>query len=112
MNGVTILTEQAIYNSFLPEWCITAALICIATCLVLVFVLFANDWIVFACVCAILCVGSVCTCVFGSMENENDIAYIEYKVAIDDSVLMNEFLDKYEIIEQEGKIYTVREKIQ
>jgi hypothetical protein len=33
-----------------------------------------------------------------------------YKVVIDDSVSMNEFLEKYEIIDQDGKIYTVREK--
>lgn len=33
-----------------------------------------------------------------------------YKVTISDEVSMNEFLDKYEIIEQEGKIYTVRER--
>lgn len=33
-----------------------------------------------------------------------------YKVIIDDSVSMNEFNEKYEIISQEGKIYTVREK--
>lgn len=33
-----------------------------------------------------------------------------YKVTIDDSVPLNEFLDKYEIIDQEGKIYTVRER--
>jgi hypothetical protein len=34
----------------------------------------------------------------------------QYKVVIDDSVSMNEFIEKYEIIDQEGKIYTVREK--
>ena len=34
----------------------------------------------------------------------------QYKVIIDDSVSMNEFLEEYEIIDQEGKIYTVREK--
>ena len=33
-----------------------------------------------------------------------------YKVTIDDSVSMNEFNEKYEIINQEGKIYTIREK--
>lgn len=33
-----------------------------------------------------------------------------YKVTIDDSVSMNDFLDKYEIIDQEGKIYTVKER--
>ena len=34
----------------------------------------------------------------------------QYKVIISDEVSMNEFIEKYEIIEQEGKIYTVRER--
>lgn len=34
----------------------------------------------------------------------------QYKITIDDSVSMTEFLDKYEIIDQDGKIYTVRER--
>lgn len=34
----------------------------------------------------------------------------QYKVVIEDSVSMNEFTEKYEIIDQDGKIYTVREK--
>lgn len=33
----------------------------------------------------------------------------QYKVTISDEVSMNEFLERYEIIDQEGKIYTVRE---
>jgi len=33
----------------------------------------------------------------------------EYKVTIDDSVSMVEFLEKYEIVTQEGKIYTIRD---
>ena len=34
----------------------------------------------------------------------------QYKITIDDSVSITEFLDKYEIIDQDGKIYTVRER--
>lgn len=34
----------------------------------------------------------------------------QYKVTIDDSVSMNDFNEKYEVIDQEGKIYTVRER--
>lgn len=34
-----------------------------------------------------------------------------YQVAVDDSVIVNEFQSKYEIIEVEGKIYTVREYV-
>ena len=34
----------------------------------------------------------------------------EYQVTIDDSVKMNEFNQRYEIKDQEGKIYTIIEK--
>lgn len=34
----------------------------------------------------------------------------EYKVTIDDSVKYVEFTEKYEVIDQEGEIYTVRER--
>ena len=33
-----------------------------------------------------------------------------YKVTISDEVSMNEFMDKYEILNQDGKIYTVKER--
>lgn len=33
-----------------------------------------------------------------------------YKVIVDDSVSMTEFNEKYEVLKQEGKIYTVRER--
>lgn len=34
----------------------------------------------------------------------------QYKVTISDEVQLNEFNERYEIIEQEGKIYSVRER--
>lgn len=34
----------------------------------------------------------------------------QYKVIISDEVPMNEFVEVYEIVDQEGKIYTVRER--
>ena len=34
----------------------------------------------------------------------------EHKVIISDDVLMNDFLERYEIVDQDGKIYTVRER--
>ena len=36
-------------------------------------------------------------------------AVTHYQVIIDDSVPMNEFFERYEVIKQEGKIYTVKE---
>ena len=39
------------------------------------------------------------------------LSYIpEYKVILSDDISMNEFMDKYEIIDQERRIYTVRER--
>lgn len=32
-----------------------------------------------------------------------------YKVTISDEVPLNEFLERYEIVDQEGRIYTIRE---
>ena len=36
--------------------------------------------------------------------------YIKYKVTISESVSMTEFNDRYEIIDVDGKIYTIRER--
>lgn len=35
---------------------------------------------------------------------------IQYKVIIEDTVSMNEFYEHYEVIDQEGEIFTVRER--
>ena len=40
----------------------------------------------------------------------NKIVDTKYQVIVSDDVNFNEFQEKYEIIEQNGKIYTVREK--
>jgi hypothetical protein len=61
------------------------------------------------------CVLGVLVGLFGwgasNAATQTPVAYeTHYKVTIDDSVSMNEFLDKYEILDQEGKIYTVKER--
>lgn len=46
----------------------------------------------------------------GANTNGAPTAYeTHYKVTISDEVPMNEFLERYEIIDQEGKIFIVRE---
>ena len=110
MNGVEILSSETIYNTILPGWCGAIAFMAtIALC-------------VCACVCAdrrkntsvIICCAlvavSIIVMTLSLSSNKNNISHIEYKVTIDDSVSMNEFLDKYEILDQEGKIYTVKER--
>lgn len=52
-------------------------------------------------------VGFLSGVVIGAVEIEY---YPTYKVIIADEVSMNEFMDKYEILTQDGKIYTVKER--
>lgn len=35
--------------------------------------------------------------------------YTEYKVIVDDTVNMNEFMSKYEVLDRDGEIYIVKE---
>lgn len=58
-----------------------------------------------------LIAGCIAGVIAGFISQRKPIDYeTHYKVTVDDSVSMNEFNEKYEIIDQEGKIYTVREK--
>lgn len=43
-------------------------------------------------------------------EGEPTAYETQYKVTVSDEVSMNEFLARYEIIDQEGKVYTVRQR--
>ncbi len=60
---------------------------------------------VFLIICVALTI--VCGCLIPKEKHET-----RYQVTVDDSVSMNEFQNKYEIIEVEGKIYTVRERVE
>lgn len=37
--------------------------------------------------------------------------YPTYKVTVSNEVSMNEFMNKYEVLSQDGKIYTIKERI-
>ena len=110
MNGVEILSSEIIYNTILPKWCLAVGLlaaIVFAGCLA-ASIAWERLWAVIICaICLLGCVGCM---ICAGIPNKNDIHHIEYKVTIDDSVSMNEFLDKYEILDQKGKIYTVKER--
>lgn len=58
---------------------------------------------------------AVIGCLFGGLigraAGEPTEFETQYKVTISDEVPMNEFLEKYEIVDQEGKIYTIRERV-
>lgn len=116
MNGVEILSSETIYEVeaffwLIPVFAGTGLLISLICCIVSWIDLgFDSDHI--GAILASVAIGAYLGLGGAIMsEHETDIVdHIEYKVTIDDSVSMNEFLDKYEILDQEGKIYTVRER--
>ena len=118
MTGVEILSSETIYEIDHFWWLIP---IFAGFGLLIGLILVVKDWID----CGFDAEGIVCVfiltavCAFAGVvgalisEHKTDVVdYVEYKVTIDDSVSMNEFLDKYEILSQEGKIYTVKEREQ
>lgn len=111
MNGVIILNSYESLTNFgsillmsiLCAWSLAAAI-------VELFALLkygCDSWKEFAIlvVCVVLFI--VCGCLIPEDKYET-----HYQVTVDDSVSMNEFQSKYEIIEVEGKIYTVRERVE
>ena len=46
----------------------------------------------------------------GISQDKNNVAYYKYQVVVSDEVNFNEFMEKYEIVEQNGSIYTVQER--
>ena len=116
MTGVEILSSTQVVSEYafnwLWFWIIFAAVFIIGVVsMIYGIVTDGFDW---KFVCVMLLISAIGGSLIGGMLGgaaHIPAAYeTHYKVTIDDSVSMNEFLDKYEILDQEGKIYTVRER--
>lgn len=110
MNGVEILSSETIYNGILPGWAGAIGFIMIIMFVVSAGYFRSDHRPLAVTICSVLVACGVILMTLALVSNKNSINHIEYKVTIDDSVSMNEFLDKYEILDQEGKIYTVKER--
>lgn len=111
MSGVEILSTtevvvETISNDMLAGW-IWVGVIIICTLIGYLADEFSGAVLGF-------CLGGLCgifVFAFVVVLTEIPIAYTnEYKVTISEEVPLNEFMERYEIIDQEGKIYTVRER--
>lgn len=110
MNGVIILNSYEHLTNFgsifgmsaLCAWFSAAAIIILLSLLKCG----CDSWKgpVFLVACIVLAI--ICGCLIPERKYET-----HYQVTVNNSVSMNEFQSKYEIIEVEGKIYTIRERI-
>lgn len=111
MNGVTILNSyECLTNgsiiaamSILCVWFLAAAVVALGA--LLKYGCDSGGKVVLLIACIALTI--FCGCSISEKKYET-----RYQITIDDSVSMNEFQNKYEIIEVEGKIYTVRERVE
>lgn len=113
MNGVEILSEHIVNTT--KTWVATVGVLSvIATVMFTLILVKSNTPITFwiGLVGAILCAIPFFTLAIIDCSTDclKEYDHTEYKVVVDETVSMVEFMDKYEIIYQEGKIYTVRER--
>ena len=116
MNGIEILSSEQVACEFAFNWTIFWIIFGAVfgfSLIMGIYEVFVHDccWqMLLYCAFAGIVIGTLSGIGCGKTI-EVPIAYeTHYKVTIDDSVSMNEFLDKYEILDQEGKIYTVKER--
>jgi hypothetical protein len=117
MDGVTILNQFEVVTktvfSWESFWC--SAFIGVGAGLIaaILFGLFEQEWLAFLVGLVVYCTifGSFVGLLGGFVVNPEPVEYeTHYEVSIDETVNMQEFMDKYEIIDTRGSIYTVREK--
>ncbi len=114
MTGVEILAAQEVATAFTFSWDIfwMAFAICIGVSFVIGVLCSCVEEDAIPLVTLLICgiiAGVLFGTVVGSVEQTPTEYETQYKVVISDEVSMNDFLEKYEIVDQEGKIYTVRE---
>lgn len=116
MTGIEILATREIATEFAFNWnvfLITFSVILGMFVLIGIFIsLVSYDWSnLIGGIVAGAAIGMLIGAWFGDAVLRIPVTYkTQYKVTISDEVSMDEFLEKYEIIDQEGKILTVRER--
>ena len=117
MDGVTILNEFEVVTKTVFSWesfwwgaLIGAG---IGLIIAVIFGLREVDWLAFFLGLGVFCTlfGLLVGLAVGFVLKPKPVEYeTHYEVSINEAVSMQEFMDKYEIIETRGSIYTVREK--
>lgn len=114
LEGIEILNQIEITTK--PDWaaiCGAISLFMLSIFVVAMFISIAKDKEIVVTITFILMILSIVAVITFLALYENikvPTGKYEYQVTIDKSVSMTEFYEKYEIIDVEGKIYTIKEK--
>lgn len=116
MNGVDILAMEEVVAESAFNWPWFWIVVAVAGFITLIYTLWDvvsgyHHWLYIPTLTVfVMLVGAMFGCLLGVVFGIPTKYETQYKVTISDEVSMTDFLNKYEIIETEGKIYTVREK--
>lgn len=114
MNGVEILATEKVISETAFNWTgfwITGIIIIIISLILVILEFLRGEiedawWVFFVGIILATTVSYA-----SGKVTEEPIAYKnQYKVTVSDEVSMNEFYERYEIIDQKGKIYIVEER--
>ena len=115
MTGVEILAMEEVVSAIEFNW--TMFWITLGIFVGIMFLIGAVSSVasyrlddLFTCILFGVIIGSLLGLLIGAETSTPTEYKTQYKIIISDEVLMNDFLERYEIIDQEGKIYTVRER--
>lgn len=116
MTGVEILTSAQIATDYIFNWngfwTIMGVGLGLGLIMGIIAILTADlEWTALPNIIFVsIVLGSICGVGCGIGTSTPTSYETQYKVTISDEVTMSDFYEHYEIINQEGKIFTVREK--
>lgn len=114
LEGIEVLNQIEITTK--PDWAAICGIISVSMLSIFVIAMFisiAKDKEIVITITFILTILSTIVTIIFLVLYENikiPTGKYEYQVTIDKSVSMTEFYEKYEIVDVEGKIYTIKEK--
>lgn len=106
IEGITVLNTVAVYNN---PVCVLIAILLLGLAIICAITACATESSNLGALTLVFLLGGLCMMIISEFYTPN-LDYYKYKVTIDDTVSMTEFNSRYEIISQEGKIYTIIEK--
>ena len=104
LEGITVLTQAECEDASLL-WFFSPFFVMMLLVSVTGAIAGCGDWVTIVAVLAGVAVGI--GCYKGAMRPTGEY---RYEVMIDESVSMTEFYERYDVIEQRGKIYKIKEK--
>ena len=112
LEGIEILAQTEIMKN--PDWTslfFTAMIVFILLGFSMAITgAIVNMWKLIACGVGLAIGTFVASFIIGVNISQEPTGRYEYQVIIDGSVSFSDFNEKYEVIDQNGKIYTIREK--